>query len=137
MPPPPAYGESEARKVIAIYGAEVVALAKAAIAQYPDYDPPGGVICEPGTAMAESLAQQVDPRVPIRVVEGGVTLAALPREKLRELVDAGFSECSMYLDLEAFTGPGRLPVLAICKEGHLLGGTELGCRGAETAATTC
>lgn len=117
----PAYEENDARRAIDLYSAELAAMAEAAITQYPDFDPPGAVICEPGTSEGDSLRTQLDPRVPLRIVDDGVALLVLKQAQLRNAVGTLQPEMLSFLDDPAFVGEGRLPVLAVCKEGFLMG----------------
>lgn len=114
-------GPDEARRKIDIYGAELAAMAVVVMSHYENFDPPAGVICEPGTTEGESLSSQLNPRLPIRVVEDGTTIAVYPREALRDLIRVVAPDCESYLDKPEFIGPGRMPILAVCRAGSLMG----------------
>ena len=115
------YGESDARRVIATYGSELALMAQAAITEYPDLDPPGAIICEPGTSEGDSLLPQLDPRLPLRVVEDGVSLLVMSRRDLRAAIEKLSPATLPYLENEEFSEPGRLPIFAVCKDGFLMG----------------
>ena len=121
MQPAKNYGESDAQKVIAMYGAELALMAATAIFEYPDLDPPGAIICEPGTSEGDSLIPQLDPRLPIRVVEAGVSLLIMSRHDLRAAIEQLSPGCLPYLEKDEFSAPGRLPILAVCRDGCLMG----------------
>ena len=122
--PEMSFGPDEARNQISIYGAELAAMAAVAVRQYENFDPPAAVICERGTSEGDSLGEYLDPRVPIRVVEDGSTIAVIPRDALRKLVRIRVPECEPYLDRPEFAGPGIMPILAVCKKGSLMGSVE-------------
>lgn len=125
MEPEKRYGERDAQKVIEIYGPELALLATAAIEQYPDMNPPGAIICEPGTSEGESLKKQLDPRMPIRVVDDGVALVVLSQKDLHGVIEKLAPGCLDYLDQPELSGTGVLPVFAICRAGCLLGVAEM------------